>query len=244
MYIREDIIKIINECDRVLNLINATLGEEYYYQSLPLCVIDSVWSLGVKYESVKQVVSRYCKYFKLKRIRENRYSIPPKEDQESISNFFYKMSILGVAKFTDEIFGKRQRTSTKNGILKTEAVFQFATVLKKYKVDYFQDLNKIVSNTDFEADIKKIPGQSSGISLKYFLMLAGEEDLIKPDRMIVNFLYDITGKNITAYEAQLILVHVCNGLKCKYPHLTPRLLDHIIWNYKRMHNTISSTRRV
>ena len=36
--------------------------------------------------------------------------------------------------------------------------------------------------------MRAIPGQRSGISLTYFFMLAGSDDLVKPDRMLGRFL--------------------------------------------------------
>mgnify|MGYP003466554474 CR=1 FL=1 len=36
------------------------LGDEYFYASLPLCVIDAVYSIGVRYGSVRNVIRRYC----------------------------------------------------------------------------------------------------------------------------------------------------------------------------------------
>ena len=36
-------------CERLFDLNTLTLSESYYYASLPLCVIDAVFSIGVKY---------------------------------------------------------------------------------------------------------------------------------------------------------------------------------------------------
>ena len=40
----------------------ATLPEEFFYNSFDLCVIDAVFSIGVKYTGVKNVVARYKEY--------------------------------------------------------------------------------------------------------------------------------------------------------------------------------------
>ena len=45
----EDIKQLAKYCDLALNLKDANLSDEYFYQSLPLCVIDAVYSIGVKY---------------------------------------------------------------------------------------------------------------------------------------------------------------------------------------------------
>lgn len=228
-----EIGKIVKHCQKVLNLSNARLSDEYFYQSLPLCVIDAVYSIGARYEATRQVVTRYCNYFKLQRIRHNKRHIPPRDTQESIEEFLEKMNNLGIEKFTNDIFANKQRTSTRSGILKSEAVLKFTRVLKGCSVNYLQDVPKIISDTNFEREIKSIPGQGSGISLRYFFMLSGSNDFIKPDRMISRFLENILGRHVNPQEAQSLLLQASNILKFKYPNLTSRLLDHTIWNYQR-----------
>ena len=62
-------------------------------------------------------------------------------------------------------------TSTRRGILKSEAVLHFSRVLHQHGVDYLQDVDSIIGSKDFEADIRQIPGQRSGTSLRYFYNL-------------------------------------------------------------------------
>ena len=52
-------------CERLFDLNTLTLSESYYYASLPLCVIDAVFSIGVKYTSTQNAVRSYCRYFGL-----------------------------------------------------------------------------------------------------------------------------------------------------------------------------------
>ena len=44
---------VVKHCNEELNLDNVKLSDEYYYQSLSLCVIDHVFSIGVKYTSTR-----------------------------------------------------------------------------------------------------------------------------------------------------------------------------------------------
>lgn len=230
-----DAERIAEWCRETLDLRDVQLPEEYFYQSLPLCVIDAVFSIGVKYESARQVVIRYCKHFKQTRLRTNRETTPSKDDQEPIEQFNEKMSSLGIDMFTNEVFKNRQRTSARNGILKSDAVLRFSTVLKKYNINYFQDIPTAMSNPDFQWEIKSIPGQASGVCMSYFFMLAGSEDFIKPDRMILRFLGNAVQTNITTDRAQFLLSQTCGELKTEYPRLTPRRLDYAIWDYQRKH---------
>lgn len=220
-------------CDRVLNLKNARLGDEYFYQSLPLCVLDAVFSIGVKYEGTRQVVIRYCDYFKLNRIRDDKDMSPPHSAQESIMVFLNRIDSFGIDQFASEVLRNRQRTSPRNGILKSQAVRQFSNVLKRHKVDYLQDIPNAYANEKMKMEIRDIPGQGSGISLKYFFMLSGSEDLIKPDRHIKDFIQEAIDKRVNDDDAQELLHGTCIILREKHNYLTPRLLDYTIWNYQR-----------
>ena len=228
-----EIIQLSEYSSRVLDIQNAKLSDEYFYHSLPLCVIDSVYSIGVKYEGTKNIVKKYCDYYSLQRIRFHRAPISLTEKQESLGNFIEKMVYSGIEFFTHTVFDNRQRTSPRNGILKSEAVLQFSKTLQKYNVNYLQDVPMVINNVEFEDDIRKIAGQRSGISLKYFFMLAGSEDIIKPDRWIKQFIKDAIHKQVSDQESQRLLSGACQDLKTQHPHLTPRLLDHEIWKYQK-----------
>lgn len=225
---------IANYARDVLPLATASLGEEYFYQSLPLCVIDAVFSIGIRYSGVKRVVARYCKYTNQKRIRR-KDQISPIEDQEAISVFCDRFKKVSPEEMADLFYQSRQRTSTRSGILKADAVYRFALCLHAYHVDYFQDLRRVLDDRHFEADIKRIPGQASGISLQYFWMLAGSDKLIKPDRMVLRFLEKALGRQVSVEEAVLCLKAACRQLIGDYPKLTPRLLDHEVWKFQREH---------
>jgi len=231
----EDARKVANWCAKNLNLDEAELMDEYFYQSLPLCVIDAVFSIGANYTSTSNTVIKYCNYFDLQRIRSDKDDIPPKEEQQSISNFLSKMDQYGLQTFTEEIFDNRQLTSPKNGIRKTKAVYKFAKVLRSFNVDYFQDISKALNNSDFKRRIKEIPGQTSGKSLNYFFMLSGCDEFIKPDRMIRRCLENILNKKVNQRKTQEILSKTSNILNQEYDYgnITPRLLDHQIWKYQR-----------
>lgn len=242
--IDDRIAQIAHYADRVLDLKPGEALEEQAYQSLPLCVIDAVYSIGVHFVSVRKVVDRYCAYYSLTRHRPSRKELPVAQDQESISELCAKFERLGAETFAYRVFCNRQRTSTNNGILKAEAVYRFAAALKKHGIEYLQDIDSLSSNKAFEADIKMIPGQKSGVSLAAFFMLAGSDDLIKPDRMILRFINTVLHKTPTLGEAQTLIAGATEVLKARYPHLTPRLLDYEIWNYQRQQATTEQAGKV
>jgi hypothetical protein len=225
--------KIALACKKKLDLENISLGDEYYYNSLPFAVIDAIFSIGVTYSSTKKTVENFANYFNFKLYRDNKNSFPPENKQLSIKDFLEIYKKYDSQYFADKIYNNRQRTSTKNGILKSLAVYEFAKVLDVFDINYFQDMQKLKQNSIFVQKIKKITGQASGISLSYFYMLAGDEEHIKPDRMVLRFLKEILDYEPKLDEATELLKATTKELKKEYPLLTPRILDHIIWNYQK-----------
>ena len=234
-------MQILQNClDKLLERLKVTLdfstppvSEEYAYQSLPLCVLDAIFSINAKYESTRNVVIRYCDHYGLQRVRQDPDTLPLIEDQESLSAFIGKITSLGVEEFAKTILANRQRTSTRNGILKSEAVLRFAQVLQAHNVEYLQDVEAIQGKESFEKAIKEIPGQGSGITVKYFYMLAGSDDFVKPGRMILGFLKEQTGRSCNPDQAQELLSRAADALRIEYPYMTPKLLDNLIWMYQR-----------
>lgn len=225
--------RLIESLRSKLDLSETLNPEEYAYQSLPLCILDAVFSINAKYESTRNVVERYCRHYRLRQVRRDTLCLPPVEEQEPISAFVEKITNLGPEKFAGMVLANRQRTSTKSGIMKSEAALRFAHVLQAHKVEYFQDVEKIQGKEDFENAVKAIPGQRTGITVRYFYMLAGSDDFVKPDRMILGFLKDQLGERLSQDEAQGILSEASDALKPQYPHLTTKTLDHHIWMYQR-----------
>lgn len=229
----DEAMQLAGYAARVLPLSSAQLSEEYYYQSLPLCVIDAVFSIGVRYGAVQRVVSRYCQRFRLMRVRHPQSGLPPREEQESITSLCERFAELGFGEMTESVFDNRQRTSPRNGILKSEAVLEFADVLRSHGVEYFQDVPAAMQEAVLEQKIRQIPGQGSGISLSYLWMLAGSDESVKPDRMVVCFLENALGRPVRLVEAQPLLSQAAALLQDSFPGVTPRLLDNEIWKLQR-----------
>lgn len=205
-----------------------------YYASVPICVINAVFSINTKFEAVLNVINRFCKYYNYEAMYAVKGKIPPIEKQKSVSIVYKLLKKYDAQILAERIFQNRQRTSPTNGILKAEAVMRFMKILKEFGVEYFQDVPRLILDESFEASIKEIPGQKSGISLKYFFMLTGSKDLIKPDRMILSFIYDAIGQKYNPTEALLLIRETVKDLQNKgFKKINARHLDNLIWNYQR-----------
>jgi len=226
--------RIAQYCKAHLNLQNAELSEEYYYRSLPFCIIDAVYSLAARYSSTRNTVIHFCNVQGLQRLRPKGSTYPDMSDQYSVREFEELLSLYSEYKqIAVELFDNRQRTSTRNRILKAEAVHRFVRVLLLHHVNYFQDIPTVIQSKQFESDIRSIPGQTYGTSLTYFFMLSGEENMVKPDRMVLRFLWRIIGEQVSKLNPHAWLSQALKILNEKYPKLTSRELDHEIWKYEK-----------
>jgi len=221
-------------CKDKLNLVDANLGNEYYYNNIPLCIIDAVFSIGINYNATRNVVKNFCKKQNIERLRKYGSEYPERDQQFSVKDLIALYDKNSLDDITNKYYVNKCRTSTRNGILKSEAVKLFCEVLIKYRVYHFQDLSKVIGNREFEGDIKEIPGQGSGISTSYFYMLAGDDNFIKPDRMIIRFVESCIGSSgLKPDEVTKLIMDTHKELVKEFPSLTPRELDHQIWRVQR-----------
>jgi len=214
----------------IANIEQAALGPEYTYQSLPLCIIDAVFSIGVRYSNAQKAVRSWC-----------GAQVPPWPIHRSdlspphkISEFLRITNGVEGVELSRRFFGgNRQRTSPKSGILKADAVVHFARALHRCGIDDFADILDGKRVARARSSVGAIPGQGSGLSFDYLLMLAGDDGGVKADRMIRRFVADAAGqRDISPAEATRAVVEATNVLALEYRNLTPRLLDRLIWGYQ------------
>lgn len=201
------------------------LPEEHSYASLPLCVIDAVFSINVRYRVVENLVKKLTEQ---NAVLDGWPLFAPREARgagtHTISDFLAVVSPLGSAWTSNQ-----NRTSARGGILKSEATIRFAEALRSAGIDTFNDMRDAKKTALAEMSILSIPGQRSGISFSYFCILAGDETRIKADRMIQRFVAQATGLNadqITPRLASSYLSEAAARLQ-----VTPARLDSAIWHY-------------
>jgi hypothetical protein len=227
---------IAKRARELLPLDEAYNDSEYGYKYLDLCVLDSVWSIGVRYEGVRNVVQRYCQFTGLPDPWSPEYHTGGSDqNRDGLGHLTKRIASFGFERSAEELFGNRQRTSSRGGILKAEAVFQFADALINGGIREIGDMQNW--NELLETKIRTIPGQRSGLSVRYFLMLSGAQDLAKPDRMINRFIEKSIGRITNPQEAQDLLTNAAMELSQDFPRLTTRVLDNLIWTYQRKLST-------
>ena len=226
----QNIHSIVAHCKSKLNF-TELLADSQSYQHLPACIVDTVFSIGARYTSTSNTIVRFCNQLGLPRFGAN--TRPPITEQFSVSDFLKLYEMYDADALAQTLYQNRQRTSTRNGILKAKAAQKFGQVLQANHVEYLQDVDRIVGQAVFEQAIQQIPGQASGISLRYFYILVGSSEHVKPDRMVMRFLFAATGRSVGVVEAETNIRQACTILQQEYPELTPALLDNMIWRYQQ-----------
>jgi hypothetical protein len=221
--------------EKHLDLEYAKLSNAYYYQSLPLCIIDAVFSLGVRYGQVENVIRNVAKVTDWNIFRPNGSNFLSACQQKKISDLINEINEHENPCQT--LFNNRgyANPSAQNvpKVQKADLVHKFAGVLKRYQIETFQDLASYGDPDALDAELCALPALTSGVGVRYFRMLSGDENQVKPDRMIQRFIKDTIGKNLDVNTCVTLIQSACQMLKAKYSALTPRLLDHEIWKFQR-----------
>lgn len=225
----EKLLQVTDFLENELELDNIVLPDEYFYPSLPLCLLDAVFSIGVKYASTRNTVQRYCSQYGLP-LDSRSQTTECKE--HTISELIQNIETVGTEKFAEEILQNKQHTSSKNGILKVQAVLECAKILQKYGLDTLEDFRKKWTS-EVESEFLNVRGQGSGISLTYLKMLCGGENSLKPDRHIIRFLEIHSGETFDVDSAKDAMQNILNVLVKDHPSLNMRKLDFCIWDYQR-----------
>jgi hypothetical protein len=196
-----------------------------YRDSLALCVVDSVQSTGVKYSSVVNVVDAYRAYRRAQGGDPNADGVP-----ELLATF----EELGGPEGWAEKIGNRNRTSTRGGVLKSEAIRDAARVLAADGIDTTVALLGAAEDEERLERLQKawcaVKGQRSGITWHYMQMLAGIPG-VKPDRMICRFVADaleLSRRSVTTGFALEILTAAAKEIG-----ISPTDLDHAVWQFQR-----------
>jgi len=183
--------------------------------------------------SVQNVIQRYCDKYELTIFRAHRDRLPPPESQESVSALIRKMEQNGIPYFVEEVFDNRSVTS---GRPKAEIVLELLETIEKLQIQTFQDiqacLNQPMQQQNLIRAITAIHGIGEATS-RYFLMLAGDEQMVKPDTMILRFIKNAIGISVYEVGAVKLIQAVSQQLLPQYPELNPRLLDYLIWSWQR-----------
>jgi hypothetical protein len=199
---------------------------------LSLCVLDAVFSINARYGGVVRVCERYAESAGLDVVvlphREAHRVIGTNAEQR-LGTFVADVRSAGVDAFAAAVLGNRARTSTRKGILKADAALQYAEALLAHGVHELADVGALLAEPDrleaAERDLRKVRGNGlSDVRLGYLWMVAGDDEHIKPDRMVLRWLARHLGRAVDPAEARDLIAAAARRVD-----RTPWELDHAVW---------------
>lgn len=202
---------------------------ERRWVSLSFCIVDAVWSIGANYDKVvvPLVRERFAAKFGI-----DQPTIPAAEplpdDPLPLSNL-RDLTVDSLTALTN-----RQRTSTRGGIRKSDAVLRHFDVFREHNVDTLQAALCVFSDAErfaaLDKALRSIPGEGGyGIRRNYLWMVIGQDDLIKPDRMVLRWL-DRHGVKTDPDGARKIIAAIAARMPLREGRRpTPWEIDHAIW---------------
>lgn len=223
-----DLERLVEACLRLLDLAD-TEEAAYNYASLVACVIEAIYSINADFCHTRRVLDRYSEYFGVPRTIIARGAVP----EETVAEMLPRMEALGAELLRRDVFGNSQWTSTRSGIRKAEAVLRALRILQARNIQTMRQLVEYPKRDELALDFRSIPGQGSGISFAYLLMLAGELDMVKPDRMVGRFVSRAVDRNVKQEESQRLVREAARALRVYVPDMSARRLDYLIWQWER-----------
>ena len=194
---------------------------DYNYQSLSVCIIDCVYSLRAKYQSVTvPIVDRYAALY----LNGNRNN-----PGDTVSMLIQHIEESGGARhFADNVLKNHQKLGGKQKIPKEEICYQLAKYLRYLHIETIEDFRNFESPELLEIVIRAVRGIGDA-GANYLFMLAGDPERCKQDVHIHQCIRECCGSDISNKECQVLFSEAVSLLKEKYPDLTVRSLDGIIW---------------
>ena len=212
--------RFTNYCKRNLVLQESAITN---YQSLPVCLIDCIYSLRTKYYSVTvPIVNRYA----------DRYMDGNVEStKDTITNLIKRIEDCGgPQEFADSVLKNHQELGGNAHIPKENALLQLATYLRLLHIETIEDFRSFESPELLEIVVRAVKGMGDA-GANYLFMLAGDPNRCKPDVHIHHCIRDACGEDVSNDECQVIFQETVDIFKTEYPTLTVRGLDGIVWRH-------------
>lgn len=215
MLVKPNPVEFADFCEKNFDLYSTV---DYHYESMSACILDCIYSLRARYESVTiPIIERYAKKFMGNDRHASGYTV-----SSLINNIDY---VGGTEPFARDILLNRQVIG---GRLKSEVCYELASKLKMLNIETIEDFRNFKPQEYLETIIKSVRGIGDA-AVNYLFMLAGDPNRCKPDVHIHRSIKDAFGYDISNDECQLLFTQSVNLLKNKYSNITVRLLDNIIW---------------
>lgn len=205
--------------------------------SLSSSIVNAVWSIRADYDTVTGPITR----------RVFAATVPGVNALGS-PNDFSSADPVPLDRFLEQFpepetlqrASNRQRTSTRSGISKADAVLRHAKVFVANGITTRQQALALVKDdgellASINVELARIPGEGqNGVRRSYLWMLCGDDAGVKPDAMVLRWLHR-HGCPTDAETARQVLRDVATVLSASSATLvTPWMVDHAVWQAGRL----------
>ena len=192
----------------------------YDYHSLPVCIIDCVYSLRVHYDTTtKRIIDRYARKY----LNGDVFN-----STETISDLLSHFDELNSKSDFSRIINNKQKLG--KDIPKESVCYDIAKYLSYLHIESLNDFLEFEDKIFLEKVLRSVKGFGSA-GVNYLFMLTGDIDRCKIDTHISQFMNDIFGDKPPENEIYRLFKEAVKILKNEYPGLNVRNLDGIVWRY-------------
>ena len=206
---------------------------ERRWVSLSFAITDAVWSITADYDAVVVPLVRKKIAAKFGVDQPTMPATDPIGDDPLPLTSLAELSVEELTALTN-----RQRTSTRGGILKADAVLRYTRIFTDHGVTTMRDAIELFDDTPgfnaIDSALRQVPGEGGdGIRRGYLWMIIGRDDLIKPDRMVLRWL-DHHGVTADPSRARRIVEQLTPEVARKLGRdVSAWEIDHAMWNAGR-----------
>lgn len=206
---------------------------ERRWVSLSFAITDAVWSISADYDAVVVPLVRKKLAAKFGVDQPTMPATDPIGDDPVPVTLLTELSVEELTVLTN-----RQRTSTRGGILKADAVLRYARIFTDHGVTTMRDAIELFNDAPrfdaIDSALRQVPGEGGdGVRRGYLWMIIGKDDLIKPDRMVLRWL-DYQGVTADPSRARRIVEQLLPEVTRKLDRpISAWEIDHAMWNAGR-----------
>lgn len=213
-----DIRLFTDYCERTFDF--DSLGLPNHYRSLPMCILDDVFSLQADYDVV---VMRITEWYARDFLNGDRYA-----QGHTLSQFMANVDASPNAQsFTDEHLGRQNKSCNR---LKIELCYELARKLRCLGIETLEDFRDYEYPDVIEIMIRSVKGLKDQ-AVNYLFMLAGDSSRVKVDTHINKCVSAVFGTTFDNDTTQDLFARAVTILNANHPGLTVSRLDNIIWTY-------------
>ena len=223
----DDVRRVEHRVRSLIDVNETELGDEFFPAHLSVALIDAIFTANRTYALVVPIVERYCQRFSLNRVRQDKTTLPPVGDQETLSDLIGHYDTLGLDELQETVFRVRWPAHSSTRILRSENVKRAAVTLRGIGVETLQDIQSKRPD-EIKCALKTLRGIGDQ-TIHMLLMYVGYDDFVKGDVHVRRFVRKALNRpRVSAKEAEWLV-----GSTARAIDVAPRLLDYAIWDFER-----------